>query len=114
MTIIDAASTADFSGNGEVTEESTAEGDGEDRASPDRRRIRELFRGASVDEVAERLDRARSLLSGAGGEVITQLRLSPHETGASVERVLSPRDQPLSRQERRRLQKKLKRAKGLA
>jgi hypothetical protein len=42
------------------------------------------------------------------------VRISPQQPGATIERIVAQPDRPLSRQERRRLQKKLKRAKGLA
>jgi len=120
------------------SEESSVLPQRENDANASGGRLSELLRTAPQQALAALSPPARSLLSGGDGNVITQLRLTPDEPGASIERshssgglrsdssgglrshssgglrVLSQPQRELTRQERRRLQKKLKRAKGLA
>ena len=112
-----------------VAEESSARPEQENDANASGRRLSALLRTAPQQALAALSPQTRSLLSAGDGNVITQLRLSPDKPGASIERsdssgglrsdssgglrVLSQPQGELTRQERRRLQKKLKRVKGL-
>jgi hypothetical protein len=96
-----------------VAEESAARPDYENDANASGRKLSELLHTAPPQALAALSPLARSLLSAGDGDVITQLRLTPDTPGASLKRVLSQPQGELTRQERRRLQKKLKRAKGL-
>ena len=97
-----------------VAEESPAQSEKENDANTSVRRLSELLRTSPQEALAGLSRPARSLFSAGDGNVITQLRLTPDKPGASIEHMLSPPQRELTRQERRRLQKKLKRAKGLA
>jgi hypothetical protein len=104
----------DFSVGDESMDQPVIAREGDSRASPERRELLELLRAAPRGASDALSERTRSLLSPAGVGAITQIRITPEQPGASLERVLAPTERPLTRQERRRLQKKLKRAKGLA
>lgn len=109
----------DFSGNDESAEEQPAADEDRAGASRERHELLALLRAGPAGAAAELSERTRWLLSAANSgsaeaSEITQLRLSPQQPGARLERTASPPERELTRQERRRLQKKLKRAKGLA
>ena len=96
-----------------VAEESPARPEQENDANASGRRLSELLRTAPQQALAALSPQSRSLLCAGDSNVITQLRLTPDRPGADISRVLSPPQGELTRQDRRRLQKKLKRVKGL-
>jgi hypothetical protein len=73
-----------------------------------------LARAGAGGDSGSLFERARSLLRVKESAAVTQVRLSPDLPGASLEAILPTAQRELNRHERRRLQKKLKRAKGLA
>lgn len=104
----------DFSARCDLGDEQAECGESERNVSSRRHELLALLRSVPAGVAAELSERTRSLLSPAGSEGITQVRISPQQPGTAIEQVGAPPERPLSRQERRRLQKKLKRAKGLA
>ena len=110
----DAPPDRDFSACGDLGDEQATAGESERDVSSRRHELLALLRSVPAGVAAELSERTRSLLSPAGSEGITQVRISPQQPGAKIESIVAQPERPLSRQERRRLQKKLKRAKGLA
>ena len=102
----------DFSAHGDFAQESAAAMSDENVASAVATGLLELLRSGPPGAAAALSEGTRSLLS-AGGAAITQIRLARDQPGASVQQLAAPAELPLSRQERRRLRKKLKKAKGL-
>ena len=96
---------------GDFGQESAATVSDENVASAVATGLLELLRSGPPGAASALSEGTRSLLSG--GAAITQVRLTPDKPGASVEQLAAPAEFPLSRQERRRLQKRLKKAKGL-
>jgi hypothetical protein len=112
--ISEAPPEEDFSARGELGEEQVERSEGERDVNSRRHELLALLRSVPAGVAAELSERTRSLLSPTGGEGITEVRITPQQPGATIERVIAQPERPLTRQERRRLQKKLKRAKGLA
>jgi hypothetical protein len=104
----------DFSARGDLQQGSAAAMSDENVASAVATGLLELLRSGPPGAAAALSDGTRSLLTTGGDAAITQVRLTREQPGASVERLAAPAELPLSRQERRRLRKKLKKAKGLS
>jgi hypothetical protein len=112
--VIETPPEEDFSARGDLGDGQAVAGGSERDVSSRRHEFLDLLRSGPAGATAVLSERTRSLLSPVGSERIMQVRISPQQPGASIELTSAPPERPLSRQERRRLQKKLKRAKGLA